>query len=69
MTNKNRLLTLTIFYLLFYGSQQTIAQNADIDKVAVLKAGALDLFGTRGEIMGKVTRGALTVASQMGKAS
>jgi ABC-type protease/lipase transport system fused ATPase/permease subunit len=47
----------------------SLLQNADIDKVAVLKAGALDLFGTRGEIMGKVTRGALTVASQMGKAS
>ncbi|HXF15841.1 MAG TPA: type I secretion system permease/ATPase [Burkholderiales bacterium] len=47
----------------------SLLQNADIDKVAVLKTGALDLFGTRGEIMGKVTRGALTVASQMGKAS
>ncbi|SDP29809.1 Ketosteroid isomerase homolog [Mucilaginibacter sp. OK268] len=33
MTNKSWLLTLTIFYLLFSGGQQALAQNADIGKV------------------------------------
>jgi PrtD family type I secretion system ABC transporter len=54
--------------LILITHRPSLLQNADIDKVAVLKAGALELFGTRSEIMGKVTRGALTVASQAGKA-
>jgi len=33
MTNKSWLLTLTIFYILFSGGQQVLAQNADISKV------------------------------------
>jgi ketosteroid isomerase-like protein len=33
MTNKNWLLTLTIFYILSYGSQHALAQNADVGKV------------------------------------
>jgi ketosteroid isomerase-like protein len=33
MTNKNRLLTLIVFYLLFYGGEQALAQNADVAKV------------------------------------
>lgn len=47
----------------------SLLQNADIDKVAVLKAGILEQFGARNEIIAKVTRGALAVAGQIGKAS
>jgi PrtD family type I secretion system ABC transporter len=46
----------------------SLLQNAEIDKVAVLKAGVLEQFGTRNEVVAKVTRGALAVAGQIGKA-
>jgi PrtD family type I secretion system ABC transporter len=46
----------------------SLLQSADIDKVAVLRAGTLEQFGTRNEIVAKVTRGALAVAGQIGKA-
>jgi ABC-type protease/lipase transport system fused ATPase/permease subunit len=45
----------------------SLLNNADIDKVAVLKAGVMEQFGPRTEIMAKVTRGALAVAGQIGK--
>ena len=47
----------------------SLLQNADIDKVAVLRAGTLEQFGMRNEVIAKVTRGALAVAGQIGKAS
>jgi ABC-type protease/lipase transport system fused ATPase/permease subunit len=46
----------------------SLLQNAEIDKVAVLKAGVLEQFGTRNDVVAKVTRGALAVAGQIGKA-
>lgn len=47
----------------------SLLHNADIDKIAVLKAGVLEQFGARNEIMARVTRGALsTVAGQIGRA-
>ena len=55
--------------LILITHRPSLLQNADIDKVAVLKAGVLELFGARSEIMAKVTRSTLSVASQIGKAS
>jgi PrtD family type I secretion system ABC transporter len=54
--------------LILITHRPSLLHNADVDKVAVLKAGTLELFGARSEIMTKVTRGALTVAGQIGKA-
>jgi PrtD family type I secretion system ABC transporter len=47
----------------------SLLQNADIDMVAVLKAGILDQFGSRTDVIAKVTRSSLSVAGQIGKAS
>ncbi|HEX4985781.1 MAG TPA: type I secretion system permease/ATPase [Burkholderiales bacterium] len=46
----------------------SLLQNADIDKVMVLKAGAVELLGARSEVVARVTRGALAVAGQIGRA-
>lgn len=55
--------------LILITHRPSLLNSADVDKVAVLKAGALELFGVRSEVMAKVTRGAMSVAGQIGKAS
>jgi ABC-type protease/lipase transport system fused ATPase/permease subunit len=47
----------------------SLLHNGDIDKVAVLRAGTLEQFGLRNEVVARVTRGSLSVAGQIGKAS
>jgi PrtD family type I secretion system ABC transporter len=44
----------------------SLLNNAEIDKVAVLKAGVMEQYGPRAEVMAKVTRSALAVAGQIG---